>query len=201
MSSGSSREASAVEPTRSQNMTVTCRRSASGLAADLLASWAAASTAGTDCKAAIAADNRRRSPTNLTPRSFRSSAVRLGSRSAPILFARNAGSYCSSPSFRSHSATSMAASRHHGREAMGPPPRRLSSLPLCPHPGFGPRVFNRSGSSASGDRGELPPARRRCREQQGQQRSIDSGHLQRFRPQASLSAFPQQQRFVVRSRP
>src|ERR1700733_1532374 len=42
------------------------------------------------------------------PRSFRSSAVRLGNRSASTAFSRNAASYCSRPSARSQSAMSIA---------------------------------------------------------------------------------------------
>jgi hypothetical protein len=54
--------------------------------------------------------SRRRWLTDVTPRSLRSSAVRLGNRSLPMSFSRNAGSYCSRPSFRSHSAISIACS-------------------------------------------------------------------------------------------
>ena len=50
-------------------------------------------------------------PDQVTPRSFRSSIVRLGRTVASISFARNAGSYCSSPSLRNHSATSIAVTR------------------------------------------------------------------------------------------
>ena len=157
-SSGSSREASAVEPTKSQNITVTCRRSASGLAADP-ASWSAASTAGMDFRAAIAADNRRRSPTRMTPRSLRSSAVRLGSRSAPILFSRNAGSYCSSPSFRNHSTTSMAASRHHHGGRNWPRPAAGRAYRFASAGCNTARAFNRSGLSVSGACG-VPESRR-----------------------------------------
>jgi hypothetical protein len=68
-------------------------------------------------RAAIASSSLRRSPTKETPRSFRSSAVRLGSTSASILFARNTGSYCSSPRRLSQAAMSTTASpdRSHSR--------------------------------------------------------------------------------------
>ncbi len=87
-SSGSSRAESAVEPTRSQNITVSCRRSASagaGASRDA-AVTAAAGTAAPS--AAIASSSRRRCPTEVTPRSFRSSAV---SSAAPLRRSRCRG--------------------------------------------------------------------------------------------------------------
>ena len=116
-SSGSRRAESAVEPTRSQNITVSCRRSAS---AD--AERALPMPAGTSGRsAAIASSNRRRCPTKPTPRSFRSSGVRLGNTLSSISLARNAGSYCSRPSFFSHSATSIADTRSIMRSTVNVP--------------------------------------------------------------------------------
>ena len=78
-SSASSRAARPVEPTRSQNMTVTGRRSAEtwwALAGADLAWGAARFGEGVaPAKAEIAASNLRRSPTASTPISLRSSAV------------------------------------------------------------------------------------------------------------------------------
>jgi hypothetical protein len=97
---------SSVEPTRSQNITVSWRRSAPARTGAVTAAVGASAPG-----AAIASSRRRRCPTKVTPRSFRSSAVRLGNTLSSISFARNAGSYCSSLSFRSQSATSIADSR------------------------------------------------------------------------------------------
>jgi len=57
--------------------------------------------------AAMASSNRRRCPTKVTPRSFKSSAVRIGRTLASIALSRNAGAYCSSPSLRNHSVISV----------------------------------------------------------------------------------------------
>src|SRR5215471_6975370 len=107
-SSGSSREASAVEPTRSQNITVIWRRSALSVrrGAD-----AEAGAEASDRSTAIAASNLRRCPTRLTPRSFRSSAVSSGNTAASIALSRNVSSYCCNPRPRSHTAMSTLASR------------------------------------------------------------------------------------------
>jgi hypothetical protein len=60
--SGSSRADSAVEPTKSQNITVSCRRSAAagGGVSGVASVWAPS--------AAMASSNRRRWPTSVTPR-------------------------------------------------------------------------------------------------------------------------------------
>jgi hypothetical protein len=108
-SSGSIRAASAVEPTRSENITVTWRRSPTasrggsaideladddtGEGTDVVAGDDAAVASISERKRAIASSNLRRSPTRTTPRSFKSSAVNLGSTSLAILFSRNAASY------------------------------------------------------------------------------------------------------------
>src|SRR4051794_39189507 len=60
--------------------------------------------------AAIASNRRRRWPIGTIPISLRSSAVSLGKTSASTAFSRNAASYCSRPSSRSHAPTSTAVS-------------------------------------------------------------------------------------------
>ena len=116
---------SAVEPTKSENITVTWRRSArsSGRALgalDVLAgSTDGALPLASFRRAAIASSSLRRCPTMLTPSSFRSSAVRLGRTVSSISFSRNAASYLSRPRLRSQTTTSMTAptiggGAHHG---------------------------------------------------------------------------------------
>src|SRR5262245_66578492 len=51
----------------------------------------------------------RRCPTDPTPSAFKSSADKLGRTVSSISLSRNAASYCSKPSLRSQSPTSMAA--------------------------------------------------------------------------------------------
>jgi hypothetical protein len=77
--------ASAVEPTRSQNITVSCRRSAARAAA--VGSGAGPTSVR---NAAIASSNFRRWPTEVTPRPIKSSAVKLASTSASMWFSSNA---------------------------------------------------------------------------------------------------------------
>src|SRR6516162_262955 len=107
-SSGSSCAESAVEPTRSQNITVNCRRAA----AISMTSWHSGPGSGRPSvrKAAIAASNFRRCPTRLTPISLRSSAVSSGSTAASISLSRKAFSYCCNPRSWSHAAISTLAS-------------------------------------------------------------------------------------------
>ena len=95
------RAESAVEPTKSENITVTWRRSArsSGCALGAL-DVVAASTDGvlplaSARRAAMASSSLRRCPSAVTPSSFRSSAVRLGRTVSSISFSRNAASYFS----------------------------------------------------------------------------------------------------------
>jgi hypothetical protein len=97
-SSGSSRADSGVEPTRSQNMTVSWRRSASDRTG--VSGRAGASAAS----AAIASSRRRRCPTEAIPMLTRSSAVSRGNTCASTSFSRNIRSYCASPRPRSHAA-------------------------------------------------------------------------------------------------
>ena len=107
MSSGSSLVESAVEPTRSTNTTVSCRRSAParvGCADGRATGCGSAVTPRarfSPCKAAIAARSLRRWPIEVTPRPTRSSAVSSGRMSAPISLSRNACSYCESCKLRS----------------------------------------------------------------------------------------------------
>ena len=114
-SSGSRREASAVEPTRSQNMTVSCRRSAELAAMPASPPRRTGSVDGTGApeigepsrNAAIAASSFRRWPIDVTPSPIRSSAVSFGRISASISFARNAVANCSSPRPRSQLVMSI----------------------------------------------------------------------------------------------
>jgi hypothetical protein len=105
---------SAVEPTRSENITVTCRRSArsSGCGLGVL-DEAVASTEGLPVaslrRAAMASNSLRRCPSAATPSSFRSSAVRFGRTVSSISFSRNAASYFPRPRLRSQTTTSMTA--------------------------------------------------------------------------------------------
>ena len=117
-SSASSACDRAVEPTRSANRTVSCRRSADGSgagaadaagasAADAAGAGAAAgalgagvSAAGPD-RAAIAFSRRGRSPSD-TPSSFSSSGPRAGNTSKSMSFDRKASAYFSSPISLSH---------------------------------------------------------------------------------------------------
>jgi hypothetical protein len=57
----------------------------------------------------MATSSLRRSPIEATPSSFRSSAVKCGSTSPPMLLSRKLASYWSRPRLRSHPPTSIAA--------------------------------------------------------------------------------------------
>ena len=100
-SSGSIRPDSAVEPTKSENMTVTWRRSArsSGRALGALEVVAASTEVGLPFaslrRAAIASRSLRRCPTAVTPSSLRVSCVRLRRTASSISFSRNAARYFS----------------------------------------------------------------------------------------------------------
>src|SRR5271167_4676773 len=119
-SSGSNRVESAVEPTRSQNITVSCRRSA------VWATAAGTGAASTSLRnAAIAASSFRRWPTRLTPRSLRSSAVSSGNTAASIALPRKASSYCCMPRLWSQAAMSTLASPDAVTARAGLPYRRL----------------------------------------------------------------------------
>ena len=97
------RAESAVEPTRSENITVTWRRSArsSGGALGAL-DVVAASTEGalplaSLRRAAMASSSFTRCPNDATPSSFRFSCVRLGRTVSSMSFSRNAASYFPRP--------------------------------------------------------------------------------------------------------
>ena len=119
-SSGSMRAESAVEPTKSENITVTWRRSArsSGGALGAL-DVVAASTEGalplaSLRRAAMASSSFTRCPSAVTPSSFRCSSVRLGRTVSSISFSRNAASYFPRPRLRSQTTTSMTAPHNQG---------------------------------------------------------------------------------------
>src|SRR6516162_3249023 len=109
-SSGSIPVESAVEPTRSANITVTWRRSASsrGLDSDPGASGGAAEAAAPSW--AIARSNLRRSPRCTTPSSsLRSWSVRSGRIEKSIRCSAKRCAYSDSPSEVSHSLTDVIA--------------------------------------------------------------------------------------------
>ena len=105
------RAESAVEPTKSENITVTWRRSAAVSLADSIVEGASGSpfAVASVRRAVIASNSARRCPTMLTPISFRSSAVKFGRTFSLISFSRNAPSYLSRPRVRSHPPMSMMA--------------------------------------------------------------------------------------------
>jgi len=108
-SSSSSCTESAVDPTRSQNITVSCRLSAvPAVSLDSLRS--AGFGRDSSRKAAIAASSLRRCPISPTPMSVRSSAVSSGSTVASIALSRNAWSYSCSPRPWSHAVMSTCSS-------------------------------------------------------------------------------------------
>jgi hypothetical protein len=103
-----------VEPTNSENITVTCRRSAR-LAAETLLTSTGDSTALVSLeKAAIASSSLRRCPIAVTPSSFRSSVVRCGRTVSSISFSRKAASYFARHRLRSQTTTSMTAPQYQG---------------------------------------------------------------------------------------
>ena len=111
---------SAVEPTRSENITVTWRRSARSSGKALGALDVVAASATEDLppasvrRAAIASRILRRCPTMPTPKSFRSSAVKFGRTVSSISFSRNAASYFPRPRLRSQAPMSMSAPQTQG---------------------------------------------------------------------------------------
>src|SRR5262249_31268984 len=113
-SSGSMLADSAVEPTRSENITVTWRRSARSSECgpevlDAVAVSAEGALPVAPRRAAIASSNVRRCPRAATPSSFRSSAVRFGRTFSVISFSRNAPSYFPRPNLRSQTTMSTMA--------------------------------------------------------------------------------------------
>jgi hypothetical protein len=75
------------EPTRSQNITVSCRRSAAEVGTASLAGAAGAGRSSPR-KPAISASSLRRCPTRFTPRSFKSSPVRSDNTATSIALLR-----------------------------------------------------------------------------------------------------------------
>ena len=107
MSSGSSRADIAVEPTRSQNITVSCRRSAASVRRLTGQRGPSASAAvSVEPRLAIALRRRLRCPKD-TPNFSRSPSVSSGRTSASMSFWRNRVSYWPRPRLRSQSPTSM----------------------------------------------------------------------------------------------
>src|ERR1700731_3292776 len=128
-----------VEPTNSENITVTCRRSARLAAETLLTSAGDATALVSLGRTAIASSSLRRCPSAVTPSSLRSSAVRFGRTVSSISFSRNAASYCPRPRLRSQTTTSMMA-----------PELRLAAY----HRRSGPeRSWEASGSERAGEPG------------------------------------------------
>src|SRR6516165_5868518 len=105
-SSGSRRDESSVEPTRSQNMTVSCRRSARS-------AWLGAASGADEAgrgvmrSSSIARSRRLRCPSS-TPSFSRSASFSSGNTSVSIALSRKAGSYRSRPSPRSQLPISTA---------------------------------------------------------------------------------------------
>jgi hypothetical protein len=93
-SSGSILAESAVEPTRSENITVTWRRSAVSEAFDSASVGGGASAA----RSAIASKGRFRWPREMKPSSFRSASVSLVKRAKSISFSTKRCAYCPRPS-------------------------------------------------------------------------------------------------------
>src|SRR5580704_11120107 len=131
-SSGSMRAERAVEPTKSENITVTWRRSARASGAALGALDAVATSAeaalplASARRAAIASRSLRRCPNAATPSSFRSSAVRPGRTVSSISFSRNAASYFPRPRPRSQTTMSMRAPQTQGCRTSSCSPERVS---------------------------------------------------------------------------
>jgi hypothetical protein len=87
-------------------------------------------------KAAMASSSLRRCPTNPTPSSFKSSAVKLGRTVSSILFSRNDASYYSRPSLRSQPPRSMMApsTAYRTSPAQFAAAQPITSFPFCrPH--------------------------------------------------------------------
>ena len=108
MSSGSSLADMAVEPTRSQKITVSWRRSAASAAGGGTDGLASPNAFSAPSRLAIALRMRLRGPSG-RPIFSRSVSVKSGKTSASISLSRNAASYRSNPSPRSQAAMSILA--------------------------------------------------------------------------------------------
>src|SRR5262249_34877432 len=113
----------AVEPTRSENITVTWRRSArsSGCVLGALdvvaASMERVLPRASLRRAAMASSSFTRWPKDATPSSLRSSAVRFGRTVSSMSFSRKTASYLPRPKLRSQTTMSMTALKHIGSVA------------------------------------------------------------------------------------
>ena len=143
------RAESAVEPTKSENITVTWRRSArsSGGALGAL-DVVAASTEGalplaSLRRAAMASSSFTRCPSDATPSSFRFSCVRLGRTVSSISFSRNAASYFPRPRLRSQTTMSMTAPHNQGCCTSSCGPGEVSRRSRSKQPGHWRSGFNR----------------------------------------------------------
>ena len=107
------RAESAVEPTKSENITVTWRRSARssggvfGALDVVVASPDGVLPLASLGSAAMASSSFTRCPSDVTPSSFRFSCVRLGRTVSSMSFSRNAASYFPRPKLRSQTTMSM----------------------------------------------------------------------------------------------
>ena len=122
MSSGSSSADSAVEPTRSTNITVSWRRSAAEGRGPATRGGGDMLVAGP--RAAMASSSFFRWPSDETPMSLRSSAVSRGSSSASMSLARNSSAYWGRPISRSQSSIRSSV-------LSASCPRRFRSILLC----------------------------------------------------------------------
>ena len=112
-SSGSMRAESAVEPTRSENITVTWRRSAVSLGEALSMSERASAGAallGVGAQRGDGVEQLAAVPERGYANSFKSSAVSLGRTVSSISFSRNTASCFPRPRLRSQPPTSMVVS-------------------------------------------------------------------------------------------
>ena len=103
-SSGSMRADSAVEPTKSENITVTWRRSAASRALGSIAGCG--DTGKAPASSAIASSSFLRWPNDTTPMSLRSSLVSRPSSSMSMSLARNISAYWARPILRSQPSMS-----------------------------------------------------------------------------------------------
>ena len=111
MSSGSRRADRAVDPTRSQNITVRWRRSPSSRGTGSIAGRSGTKEAGSS--SAMARSNLRRCPRR-TPRSLRSCSVRSRTTERSTALSAKRWAYYPSPIDASHSAMPVMARFHRG---------------------------------------------------------------------------------------
>src|ERR1700730_8231269 len=155
-SSGSIRAESAVEPTRSENITVTWRRAARSSGVALGGEDTASPEGSFARKAVMASRSLRRCPTIPTPKSFRSSAVRLGRTVSSISFSRNAASYLSRPRLRSQPLRSITAPHASGTSLSLSEGLTLQREIILPQP----RVYRDFERRPPGDFPQIQPQER-----------------------------------------